>query len=35
MKNFKNIFIFFNIIFSNSNVFADMPHYLDFKYILK
>ena len=34
MKNFK-IFLFFLILsFSASNVFADMPHYLDFNYIL-
>mgnify|MGYP001440450410 CR=1 FL=1 len=34
MKNFR-IFLFFLILtFSNSNAFADMPHYLDFKYIL-
>ena len=34
MKNFR-IFLFFLILsFSNSNVVADMPHYLDFKYIL-
>ena len=34
MKNFR-IFLFFLIFsFSHSNVIADMPHYLDFKYIL-
>ena len=34
MKNFK-IFLFFLILsFSASKVFADMPHYLDFNYIL-
>ena len=33
MKNFK-IFYFLIILFCNNNVFADMPHYLDFKYIL-
>ena len=34
MKNFK-IFLFFLILsFANNNAFADMPHYLDFKYIL-
>ena len=34
MKNLK-IFLFFLILsFSNSNLAADMPHYLDFKFIL-
>ena len=34
MKNLKIILFFITLLFSNSYVTADMPHYLDFKYIL-
>ena len=34
MKNFRIFLFFLILLFSNGNVFADMPHYLDFKYIL-
>ena len=34
MKNFKTFLFFLILSFSSSNVVADMPHYLDFNYIL-
>ncbi len=34
MKNLKIILFFITLLFLNSYVTADMPHYLDFKYIL-
>ena len=34
MKNLKIFSFLFILLFSNSHVFAGMPHYLDFKYIL-
>ena len=34
MKNFKTFLFFLILSFSSNNVVADMPHYLDFNYIL-
>ena len=34
MKIIKTLFFVFSVLFSTNNLYADIPHFIDFKYIL-
>ena len=34
MKIIKTLFFVLSVLFSTNNLYADIPHFIDFKYIL-